>query len=145
MVLAKSRQPRVSIRWPDLVKVGVPTLFVYGMMGTFPAIVLFSYFIFIVHFSRRFCASYDIPERATTDHACRHARIVCLTYGRCCHWSYRRKSVGKRCAACNTDWCGSNDVDHGHRSVRRMPVVIMIFWPSVTTSVAASVISPVNR
>ena len=58
----------LSIRWPDLVKIGVPTLFVYGMMGTFPAIVLFSYFIFIVHFSRRFCASHDIPERATTDH-----------------------------------------------------------------------------
>ena len=58
----------LSIRWPDLVKIGVPTLFVYGMMGTFPAIVLFSYFIFVVHFSRRFCASHDIPERATTDH-----------------------------------------------------------------------------
>ena len=37
-------------------------------MGTSPAIVLFSYFIFVVHFSRRFCASHDIPERATTDH-----------------------------------------------------------------------------
>ena len=58
----------LSIRWPDLVKIGVPTLFVYGMMGTFPAIVLFSYFIFVVHFSRRFCASHDIPERTTTDH-----------------------------------------------------------------------------
>ena len=59
---------RLSIRWPDLVKTGVPTLFVYGMMGTFPAMVLFSYFILVVHFSRRFCASDAIPERTTTDH-----------------------------------------------------------------------------
>ena len=59
----------LSVRWPaDLVKIGVPTLFVYGMMGTFPAIALFSYFIFVTHFSRRFCASHDIPERTTTDH-----------------------------------------------------------------------------
>ena len=38
------------IRWPDFIKIGVPSLFTYGMMGFLPAILLFSYFAIVVHF-----------------------------------------------------------------------------------------------
>ncbi|MDP6927499.1 MAG: TRAP transporter large permease subunit, partial [Rhodospirillales bacterium] len=58
----------ISIRWPDLIKAGVPTGFVYGMMGALPAMALFAYFILLVHFSRRYCATRHVSESATTDH-----------------------------------------------------------------------------
>ena len=69
MVLIRSgklRNFRSSIRWPDLVKIGVPTLFAYGIMGAFPAIFLFTYFILVL--TTAFCKSRGIPERTTTDH-----------------------------------------------------------------------------
>lgn len=58
----------LSIRWPDLVKIGVPTVFIYGMMGPLAAMALFSYFILVVHFSRRYLASQNMSESGTTDH-----------------------------------------------------------------------------
>ena len=42
----------LMIRWPDFIKIGVPSLFIYGMMGFLPALLLFSYFAIVVHFSR---------------------------------------------------------------------------------------------
>ncbi len=59
---------RLSIRWPDLIKTGVPTVFVYGMMGALPAMGLFAYFILVVHFSRRYSSTRHASESATTDH-----------------------------------------------------------------------------
>ena len=58
----------LSIRWPDLIKIGVPTIFVHGMMGPFAAMALFTYFILVIHFSRRFCATRHVTKSATTDH-----------------------------------------------------------------------------
>ena len=59
---------RLSVRWPDLIKTGVPTVFVYGMMGALPAMGLFAYFILVVHFSRRYSSTRHASESATTDH-----------------------------------------------------------------------------
>ena len=56
------------IRWPDLIKLGVPSLFIYGMMGLTPALMIFSYFALVVHVSRHFCASRDMSGKSTTDY-----------------------------------------------------------------------------
>ena len=62
------RTTSLMIRWPDFIKIGVPSLFTYGMMGFVPAILLFSYFAIVVHFSRHYSSSRDMSSGLTTDY-----------------------------------------------------------------------------
>lgn len=118
-----------SIRWPDLIKIGVPTLFVYGMMGALPAMLLFTYFILVVHFSRRYCATRQVTETATTDHVL--AAMLAL---------FALHMVGVSLGVIGDNLWGDNGVPPAIRiglavmmltlaieAQRRMPIVVMYF------------------